>query len=231
LSSSLPNMSNHFPSSVTRDSYKSFEKHSSRSPSRSRSASLSASLNLPPQTVREIYSDATVATEPVSVLVKPPSSYEPSSYHSSAGPVSSASTAAMALEKAQRERLRAERESEWERRKGDKGREKPEKEREKPEKEREKSERDRHRVDVDRTRTQPASAPGPHTPSSSHREALHRDSLHREPTKVYSNNAVPYDYSSHRSHGSRSGSSALRDSYNAHNYTTKAIPVLPTTKV
>lgn len=205
LSSSLPNMSNHFPSSVTRDSHRSRGIHSSRSPSRSRSASLRLPQPIA-QPTRKIYSDAVSSTEHASITVKPPSSFGTTS-----GPVSSASTAAMALEKAQREQ-RARRIAEREQEKLQ--------ESEKLEKRQEKSERDRPRVDIERVRGHQTTA------STSHPFS------HWEPIKVYSNMPVSSDYSSHRSHGSRPGSSAPRDSYQAHKHTaTKAIPILPTTKV
>lgn len=173
ISSSLPNMSNHFPSSVTREPYRSRGIQGSRSPSRSRSAS----IHVPPQP----------------------------------GPVSSASTAAMVLEKAQREqraRQRAEREQE------------KQLEREKLEQERQNSQRDRPRADVERPR-------GHQTATAT----IH--SHHREPIKVYSNIPVQPDYSSHRSHSGRLGSSVPRDPYLAFSSThaTKPIPVLQTARV
>ena len=206
LSSSLPNMTSYFPSSFTRDSRRSPQRiHGSRSPSRSRSTS----LHTPPQPIaqqgRGAYSSAANSTQPIPI-VKPSSSFEPSS-GSSSGPVSSASTAAMVLERAQREqraRQRAEREHEKHR------------EREKLEKEREKSEREHSQVD-ERPRGHQKTASSSQSPS------------HREPIKVYSNTPVHSDYSSHRSHSSRLGSSASRD-YNAHKHMTKAIPVPRTAK-
>jgi hypothetical protein len=174
ISSSLPNMSNHFPSSVTREPYGSRGKRDSRSPSRSRSASIH------------------VSPQP--------------------GPVSSASTAAMVLEKAQREqraRQRAEREQA------------KQLEREKLEQEQQRSQRDPPRADVEHPRGHQTA---PATIHSYH---------YREPIKVYSTIPVQPDYSSHRSHSGRLGSSAPRDPYLSlsSKHATRPIPVLPTARV
>jgi hypothetical protein len=190
VSSSLPNMSNHFPPSVTRDSSRPRALRSSRSPSRSRSTS----FNIPTEQSRGIHSDAVNSAEPVPIVVKPPSY----------GPVSSASTAAMALERAQRERQKAEKEHGRERCRADRGRGVLEKEREAPE-------RDRSRVDIDRARAHQKTTSTSHTP-------------YREHTKVYSSSPVPLDYPSHRIYGSGLGSGAPRDS-STYKHTIKAIPV------
>jgi hypothetical protein len=211
VSSSLPNMSNHFPSSVTRDSHHSRGLRSSRSPSRSRSTSFNVPTPQGHQQSRGLHSDTASSAQPVSIVVKP-LSYDPSS---SSGPVSSASTAAMALEKAQREqreRQKAEKEQERERRRVDRERG------EVLEKEREASERGRSRVDNDRALRHQTSTSASHTP-------------YREHNKVYSSSPAPLDYPAHRIYGSGLGSSAPRDSYSTYKHTTKAIPVPHRAKV
>jgi hypothetical protein len=211
VSSSLPNMSNHFPSSLTRDSHLSHEIHSSRSPSRSRSASLHALPQPIVQRGRGIHSDVVNSTEAASSVFKPSPFNDAPLYGSPPGPVSSASAAAMVLEKAQREqraRRRAEREQE------------KQQEREMSEKERETTERGRSRVDIERQ------VPGHQTAATSSRPPSHR-----EPMKVHSYTTVSSDYFSHRSHSGRPGSSVPRDTYVAHKHTIKAIPILPTTRV
>jgi len=197
VSSSLPNMSSsHFPSSIT---HRSQQMHRSRSPSRSRSASLHSIP--PPQQSRGIRSEAIDAA---AIVVKFPPLHDSSSFSSSSGPVSSASTAAMALERAQREqreRLRAEKEQERERRSSNK--------------EREQSERDRPRVDMERARG----------------HQITNATSHRDPTKVYPSMPVPFGYLSHWNHSSRSGISASRDSYSAHNHAAKTTPIMSTARV
>ncbi|KAF9456317.1 hypothetical protein BDZ94DRAFT_403622 [Collybia nuda] len=244
ISSSLPNMTSHFPPVISRDSHSSRSRDHVDSPTRSRSRSISghrSSLPSPPQ-VREAH-PATVIPDPPPQTTTPPSS----SYMNPGTVVSTASNAASLLEKAKKERRREEeerqreREKEQSRREREKARDKLERERDRGGRERDKAERerdierDREKVEKEQRREEKRTRERQTSSASSSYPAI---SAHREqfPTNPYAGAmpvSVPYDSQriSTTSSSSRSGSGTLRDSYNVHKHTTNALPVLGTTRV
>jgi hypothetical protein len=242
VSSSLPNMPSHFPPSITRDSRSSRSRDHLDSPSRSRSRSSHRSSLPPPGQVHE-HHIASIVPEPSQSTINHPTS----SYHTVGTVVSTASTAASLLEKAKRERRKAEeeerqkerdkserdsarRERDKAERDRDRGKERDKFERDRDpserERERDRSDKDQRRVEEKRSRERQTSSASSYSVPTAHRE---------QPSNIYApSTPVAVPYVSQRSSGhssSRSGSSALRDSYNAHKHTTHALPVLGTTRV
>lgn len=202
-SSSLPNMPSHFPSSI-RESHHS-RKDRSRSPSRQKRQALH-----PPQLSRDREPSPaadTTSFEPAPVRINPPASYDPNA------PVSTASSAAIAIEKAKRERQRAEREAEKdrERRKADK---------------RDRAEQDDRRSLTTSTSERPriqTSVSGPSSQSA--------PSTQREPTSIYVGATSTYAPQRMPSHSNRSVPSALRDSFSADKHISKTVPVMNMARV
>ncbi|RDB25733.1 hypothetical protein Hypma_006088 [Hypsizygus marmoreus] len=193
-SSSLPNLPSHFISSI-RESRHLREKDRSRSPGRR------SSYNAPPPQVQQdraaqpIEASSSSSSEPAPIRVNQPIAYDPAN-----APVSTASTAAIAHEKAKRERQRAEQEARRAER-------------------REREQESRRRTESERTRASQASSSSTvPTVKTSQREAA--------PT--YTSTSTSSAYASQRSsgYGSRSGPSALRDTFSADKHSSKTMPAL-----
>ncbi|GLB40952.1 putative ring finger domain containing protein [Lyophyllum shimeji] len=225
-SSSLPNMHIHSPSSSRRDSYNSREKDRS---------SLSYPTLHPPMLPQDREHRPAPSPEPAPSRVNPPAAYDPNA------PLSSASSAAKALERARQEREQAEK---AERR----GKEK-EKERER-ERERERyngvregdqyaENSDRHWRKVSNTSSTYSKSQWTDSAGAADRSAQSVSSSSRHPSSRDSGPLHPStsDYGSRRSTTSSShsstrsaGAGSLRGPFSADKYPQQAIPVLSATR-